>query len=243
MNYPVLVGLGHDAFSEAYDAVFAIPVTWFIRPDGTVLLKHQGPRPRSGSRRRSRRCSRRRRARRRNDASAQSQQRGWRAAAASAFRDGVEGSPVTVVIARKSAACAHRDSRRPACRSTTTAGASSVHAPRARRSSPTSKRARTAQTRPCRSQTRRLFVASFGSIVSSSLVAIRLRARLLAARAAARIQSARSGCAGRRRPSAATRRARRDRSEAGTACVRPWHVGCGPAARRRPAVTGRSSRC
>jgi len=43
MNYPVLVGLGHDELLEAYEAVFAIPVSWFIRPDGTVFLKHPGP--------------------------------------------------------------------------------------------------------------------------------------------------------------------------------------------------------
>jgi thiol-disulfide isomerase/thioredoxin len=43
MNYPVLVGLGHDEFQEVYDAVVMIPVTWFIRPDGTILKKHQGP--------------------------------------------------------------------------------------------------------------------------------------------------------------------------------------------------------
>jgi peroxiredoxin len=43
MNYPVLVGLGQDKLQETYDAVIAVPVTWFIRPDGTVHLKHQGP--------------------------------------------------------------------------------------------------------------------------------------------------------------------------------------------------------
>jgi peroxiredoxin len=43
MNYPVLVGLGQDALQEKYDAVLMVPVTWFIRPDGTVLKKHQGP--------------------------------------------------------------------------------------------------------------------------------------------------------------------------------------------------------
>ena len=43
MNYPVLVGLGKDNLLEAYDAVFAIPVSWFVRPDGTVMLKHPGP--------------------------------------------------------------------------------------------------------------------------------------------------------------------------------------------------------
>jgi len=43
MNYPVLVGLGHDTFQEQYDAVLMVPITWFIKPDGTVLKKHQGP--------------------------------------------------------------------------------------------------------------------------------------------------------------------------------------------------------
>lgn len=43
MNYPVLVGLGQDALQETYQAVIMIPVTWFIRPDGTVYLMHQGP--------------------------------------------------------------------------------------------------------------------------------------------------------------------------------------------------------
>ena len=43
MNYPVLVGLGHESFQETYDALYAVPVTWLIRADGTVFLKHQGP--------------------------------------------------------------------------------------------------------------------------------------------------------------------------------------------------------
>jgi peroxiredoxin len=43
MNYPVLVGLGHDDLLEQYEAAFLIPVTWFIKPDGTVYLKHPGP--------------------------------------------------------------------------------------------------------------------------------------------------------------------------------------------------------
>lgn len=43
MNYPVLVGLGHDEFQERYESVIMVPITWFIRPDGTVLKKHQGP--------------------------------------------------------------------------------------------------------------------------------------------------------------------------------------------------------
>lgn len=43
INYPVLVGLDQNQLQEAYDAVVAIPVTWFIRPDGSVYLKHPGP--------------------------------------------------------------------------------------------------------------------------------------------------------------------------------------------------------
>ena len=43
MNYPVLVGLGHDKFQETYDAAMAVPITWLIRADGTVFLKHSGP--------------------------------------------------------------------------------------------------------------------------------------------------------------------------------------------------------
>jgi thiol-disulfide isomerase/thioredoxin len=43
INYPVLVGLDQMPLQEAYDAVVAIPVTWFIRPDGSVYLKHMGP--------------------------------------------------------------------------------------------------------------------------------------------------------------------------------------------------------
>jgi peroxiredoxin len=42
MNYPVLVGLGMDELIEAYEAEMLIPVTWFIRRDGTVALKHNG---------------------------------------------------------------------------------------------------------------------------------------------------------------------------------------------------------
>lgn len=42
MNYPVLVGLGQEKLQETYGAVMALPVTWFIRADGTVHLKHDG---------------------------------------------------------------------------------------------------------------------------------------------------------------------------------------------------------
>lgn len=43
MNYPVLVGLGHDDIQETYEAMMMIPITWFIRPDGTIHMKHSGP--------------------------------------------------------------------------------------------------------------------------------------------------------------------------------------------------------
>lgn len=43
MNYPVLVGRGQDKLQETYDAMLMVPVTWFIRPDGTIHRKHQGP--------------------------------------------------------------------------------------------------------------------------------------------------------------------------------------------------------
>lgn len=36
MNYPVLMGLNQDKMLEAYDAVVSVPVTWFIKKDGTV---------------------------------------------------------------------------------------------------------------------------------------------------------------------------------------------------------------
>ncbi len=42
MNYPVLVGLGHDDLQEAYGAHFVVPVSWFVRRDGTVYLKAMG---------------------------------------------------------------------------------------------------------------------------------------------------------------------------------------------------------
>ena len=41
MNYPVLVGLGHDDLQEHYGA-YALPVSWFIRADGSVDYKHTG---------------------------------------------------------------------------------------------------------------------------------------------------------------------------------------------------------
>jgi hypothetical protein len=41
MNYPVLVGLGHDELQEHYGA-YTLPVSWFIRADGSVDYKHTG---------------------------------------------------------------------------------------------------------------------------------------------------------------------------------------------------------
>ena len=45
VQYPMLLGLGHDDLIEAYDAREVIPVTWFIRADGTVQTKAQGVHP------------------------------------------------------------------------------------------------------------------------------------------------------------------------------------------------------
>jgi thiol-disulfide isomerase/thioredoxin len=42
INYPVLVGLGHDDLLLAYEADLVIPVSWFIRRDGTVFKKKVG---------------------------------------------------------------------------------------------------------------------------------------------------------------------------------------------------------
>ncbi len=41
MNYPVLVGLGHDELQEHYGA-YSLPVSWFVRADGSVDYKHMG---------------------------------------------------------------------------------------------------------------------------------------------------------------------------------------------------------
>jgi thiol-disulfide isomerase/thioredoxin len=42
VNYPLLVGAGHDDLLEAYDAGFVVPVSWLIRRDGTVAAKKSG---------------------------------------------------------------------------------------------------------------------------------------------------------------------------------------------------------
>lgn len=42
VNYPMFVAKGRDDILEAYRATFAYPVSWFVRADGTVFLKHLG---------------------------------------------------------------------------------------------------------------------------------------------------------------------------------------------------------
>jgi thiol-disulfide isomerase/thioredoxin len=46
MHYPVLVGLNHDDLMDAYDASVALPTTWVIRADGSVVAKNIGPQTR-----------------------------------------------------------------------------------------------------------------------------------------------------------------------------------------------------
>jgi peroxiredoxin len=42
VNYPLLVGLGHDELLEAYDAELAVPVSWFVASNGCVATRHPG---------------------------------------------------------------------------------------------------------------------------------------------------------------------------------------------------------
>jgi cytochrome c biogenesis protein CcmG/thiol:disulfide interchange protein DsbE len=42
MNYPVLLGLNQDAMLAAYEAEVTVPVTWFIRKDGTIQSRNVG---------------------------------------------------------------------------------------------------------------------------------------------------------------------------------------------------------
>ena len=42
MNYPVLVGLGEPEVERAFGAMWAIPVTIFVKKDGTLCKRHQG---------------------------------------------------------------------------------------------------------------------------------------------------------------------------------------------------------
>ena len=39
----MLVGLGHDDLMDAFQASIALPTTWVIRADGSVVAKHIGP--------------------------------------------------------------------------------------------------------------------------------------------------------------------------------------------------------
>jgi cytochrome c biogenesis protein CcmG/thiol:disulfide interchange protein DsbE len=41
INFPLLVGLGHDDLQMHYDAT-SLPVSWFVRADGSVDFKHRG---------------------------------------------------------------------------------------------------------------------------------------------------------------------------------------------------------
>jgi peroxiredoxin len=42
VNYPLLMGLGHEDILQAYDAGDLIPVSWLIKRDGSVLVKVKG---------------------------------------------------------------------------------------------------------------------------------------------------------------------------------------------------------
>lgn len=42
INYPLFVARDRDDVMEAYRAIMAYPVSWFVKPDGTVYLKHLG---------------------------------------------------------------------------------------------------------------------------------------------------------------------------------------------------------
>ncbi len=42
INYPLFVAADRDDVMEAYRAIMAYPVSWFVKPDGTVFLKHLG---------------------------------------------------------------------------------------------------------------------------------------------------------------------------------------------------------
>jgi hypothetical protein len=42
VNYPLFDARGRNDILEAYRATFAYPVSWFVRRDGSVFLKHLG---------------------------------------------------------------------------------------------------------------------------------------------------------------------------------------------------------
>ena len=37
VNYPLLTGAGQDALMEQYEADIAVPISWFVRRNGTFL--------------------------------------------------------------------------------------------------------------------------------------------------------------------------------------------------------------
>ena len=42
MNYPVLVGLGHDDLQDAFGPLLGFPTSFLIRRDGTICRQHTG---------------------------------------------------------------------------------------------------------------------------------------------------------------------------------------------------------
>ena len=99
MNYPLLVGLGHDDLLEAFEAEEAVPVSWLVQPYGAVVDKHTGV----WSEGRFEAADETPVVK--GDASCS---KGTLTSATLAcgcrltFRTGVEGSPVTVMVERKS---------------------------------------------------------------------------------------------------------------------------------------------
>jgi len=50
MNYPVLIGLGHDEVQDAYGPVIGIPISFVISRDGRICARHIGlPPTKSGA--------------------------------------------------------------------------------------------------------------------------------------------------------------------------------------------------
>src|SRR5690349_3877180 len=45
MNYPVLVGLGHEDIQDAYGPLMGVPVTVVVGRDGNICTRHFGLRP------------------------------------------------------------------------------------------------------------------------------------------------------------------------------------------------------
>jgi peroxiredoxin len=49
MNYPILLGLGHDEVQDAYGPVIGIPISVIISRDGRICAKHMGLPPTKSS--------------------------------------------------------------------------------------------------------------------------------------------------------------------------------------------------